>query len=396
LKQSSAQGGRGRGRMRRLLVTGQVAASVLLLMVCVLFLRSLLYVGTVNPGFDMDHGITARLTPERQFTPNVFTFAEEARQRVGALPGVRAASYASLIPLGGDSVGSSVELKDRKDWHSPMIELANVGPGYFQAMGIPLLRGREFGTADRAGAAPVLVVNETFARRCFPDGNALGRLVKLGKADSEPWREIVGIAADNKYAFYAEEPSPQAFSPFLQTGGRLFLVMRTAGTPTALIGGVTRTLAGMDKTVAAEVKTTRDFASLEFQLRRLSTTLLALMGTLGLVLSMIGLYGVLSWEVSRRTAEIGIRMALGASQGALRRMVLRDSLKLVGTGIGSGIVLAILVTIPMRVFLAGVSSTDPVTMAGVTVILIAVAMAASWFPVRRATRVDPLTALRYD
>jgi len=396
LKQASGQGGRRKGRLRRLLVAGQVAASVLLLMVCVLFLRSLLYVGGMNPGFDMDHGITARITPERDFAPDVYVFAEEAARRVAALPGVQSASYASLIPLGGDSVGTAVELPGRTDWRSPMIEVANVGPRYFQSMGIRLLRGREFGPADRQGAPPVVVVNETFARRCFPNGDAVGRLVHLRMGPGEPWREIVGIAADNKYAFYAEDPQPQAFAPFLQTGGRLFLVARTAGAPAPLVGAVARTLAEMDKTAVAEVKTTRQAASLEFELRRLGTALLACMGTLGLLLAMIGLYGVLSWEVSRRTAEIGIRMALGASHGAVRGMVLRDGIVLVGTGLAIGLGLAVLVTFPMRAFLAGVTSTDPVTMFSVSAILLVVGVAASWFPVRRATSVDPLTALRYD
>jgi len=396
LKQTSAQGGRGRARLRRWLVTGQVTASVMLLMVCVLFLRSLLYVGAIDPGFDIDHGITAQITPERQFSPDLHTYAEEAARGVAALPGVRSVSYASLIPLGGDSVGSGVSVKDRADWHSPLIELANVGPHYFQTMGIRLLQGREFGPEDREGAPPVVVVNQSFVRQCFPGGDALGKLVKLQMGPREPWREIVGIVADSKYAFYAEDPQAQAFSPFLQTGGRLFLLARTAGPPAALVNSVARSLGEMDRSAVADVKTMRVATSLEFELRRLGTTLLALMGTLGLLLAMIGLYGVLSWEVSRRTAEIGVRMALGASQGAVRRMVLRDSFRVVGAGLAGGLGLAVVLTIPLRSFLAGVGAADPVAMAGVSFILLLVGLAASWFPVRRATRVDPLTALRYE
>jgi putative ABC transport system permease protein len=396
LKQTSAQTGQGRGKLRRWLVTGQVTASVVLLMVCVLFLRSLLYVGAIDPGFDIDHGITAQITPERQFSPDLHTYAEEAARRVAALPGVRSVSYASLIPLGGDSVGSGVSVKDRADWHSPLIQLANVGPRYFQTLGIRLLQGREFGPEDREGAPPVIVVNQAFVRRCFPEGDALGRLVKLQMGPREPWREIVGIVADSKYAFYAEDPQAQAFSPFLQTGGRLFLVARTAGAPVGLVNAVARTLSEMDRSALADVKTTNQATRLEFELRRLGTTLLATMGTLGLLLAMIGLYGVLSWEVSRRTAEIGVRMALGASQGAVRRMVLRDSLKVVGSGLAAGLALAVVLTIPLRSFLAGVGAADPAAMGGVTVVLLLVGVAASWFPVRRATRVDPLTALRYE
>jgi ABC-type antimicrobial peptide transport system permease subunit len=152
----------------------------------------------------------------------------------------------------------------------------------------------------------------------------------------------------------------------------------------------------MDRSLVADVRTTRDATSLEFALRRLSTGFLAAIGILGLILSMIGLYGVISWEVSRRTAEIGVRMALGASQGQVRRIVLRSALVPVGSGIGSGIGVAMLVALPLRSFLAGVSATDPVTIGGVAALLTLVSLAASWFPMRRATRVDPIAALRYE
>jgi predicted permease len=377
-------------------------------MVCVLFLRSLLYVGTVDPGFDIEHGIAAQITPEQShFSPeqaagfagnptDLQRLAEDLRGRVEVLPGVVAASYASLIPLGGDSVASFADLKDHPVSHTPLIQLANVGPRYFQTMHVRVLRGREFLPTDRAASPPVAIVNETFAKLCFPEGGALGKLVRLAPADREPWREIVGVVADNKYGFYAEAPRPQMFSPFLQTGGRLFLVVRTAGPPSALIGVVMRVIAEQGKTVLADVKTMKEAAGLEFALRRLGTELLASMGTLGLLLAMIGLYGVLSWEVSRRTAEIGIRMALGASPGTVRRMVLSDGIRLVAIGITAGIGLALLVTLPLRTFLAGVSTADPATIVAVAAALILVSLIACWFPVRRATRVDPLAALRHD
>jgi putative ABC transport system permease protein len=240
----------------------------------------------------------------------------------------------------------------------------------------------------------VAIVNKTFARLFFPNGDALGKRLRAG--DAEPWREVVGVVADNKYESYAEAPKAQLFSPFLQGGGRIFVQVRTAGAPAGSIGAVRRVIADMDRSLVADVRTTRDATSLEFVLRRLSTGLLAAMGTLGLILSMIGLYGVISWEVSRRIPEIGIRMALGASQSRVRRMVLRSALVPVGFGIGSGIGAAMLVALPLRSFLAGVSTTDPVTIGGVAALLTLVSLAASWFPVRRATRVDPMAALRYE
>jgi hypothetical protein len=278
-----------------------------------------------------------------------------------------------------------------------MIMLSNVGPRYFGTMGIPLLRGREFLTTDRRGSPPVVIVNETFAKLAFPDGEALGQLVLAPTSNSpEPWREIVGIVADNKYGFLGEQPRPQFFLPFLQMGGRLILQARTAGPPALSIAAVKRAIAEQDGSALVDVQTTKDATNLEFVLRRISTIMLASMGALGVLLAMIGLYGVLSWDVSRRTAEIGIRMALGASQPAVRRMVLRDGLVLTGAGVTLGIAAAMLLLLPIKSFLAGVGTADPVTIAAVAALLMLISVAASWFPVRRATRIDPITALRYD
>jgi predicted permease len=277
-----------------------------------------------------------------------------------------------------------------------LIQFSNAGPGYFRTMGIGVRSGREFQPSDRRGGPAVAIVNQTFARLFFPNGDALGKLVRLRTTDAEPWREIVGVVADNKYAFYSEAPSPQLFSPFLQTGGRIFLQIRTAAAPAGSIGAVRRIIAEFDKSLVADVRTTRDATSLEFALRRLSTALLGAMGMLGLLLSMIGLYGVLSWEVSRRTAEIGIRMALGASPGKVRRLVFRNALMPVGLGAGFGMGAAMLVALPLRSFLAGVKNTDPLTMGSVTALLLLVSLTASWFPVRRATRIDPMAALRNE
>jgi len=242
-----------------------------------------------------------------------------------------------------------------------------------------------------------VIVNETFAKLAFPDGQALGKLVLAPTSNApEPWREIVGVVADNKYEFLGEQPRPQFFLPFLQIGGRLIMQARTAGPPALSIAAVKRAIAEQDGSVLAEVQTTKDATSLEFVLRKLSTIVLASMGALGVLLAMIGLYGVLSWDVSRRTAEIGIRIALGASQLAVRRMVLRDGLILSAAGVTLGIAAAMVLMLPIKFFLAGVGTADPATIAAVAVILMLVSVGASWFPVRRAIRIDPMAALRYD
>ena len=323
-----------------------------------------------------------------------YALAEELTGRVKTLPGVESASFASLIPLGGDSFEGDVKPKDRPDSRIRNVQFSNVGPNYFRTMGIRVLRGREFQSSDRKGSPGVAVVNETFVRLAFPNGDALGKLVLPSGPDTTAWREIVGVVADNKHLFYGETPTPQLFSSFLQTGGRIFLQIRTAGAPSGTLNAVRRVIADVDKSLLADVRTTRDVTSLEFVLRRISTALLASMGALGLILSMIGLYGVLSWEVTRRTAEIGIHMALGASRWRVRRLVLSSTLAPVGLGIGLGVGAAMLATLPLKSFLAGVSTTDPLTIAAVAMLLTTVSVAASWLPVRRATRVDPMVALR--
>jgi ABC-type antimicrobial peptide transport system permease subunit len=264
-------------------------------------------------------------------------------------------------------------------------------------MGIPILRGREFARADRQGAQPVAIVNQAFAARFFPNGVALGAFMRPGSAKKdEPWHEIVGITANNNYRFMSERPEPQFFLPFLQTNGRIFLQVSTFRDPAASVAAVQRAMAEQDSSLQADVQTTAQATSLEFTLRRFATVLLGAMGSLGLLLAMTGLYGVLSWEVSRRTAEIGIRMALGASAGSVRRMVLRSSLAITAAGIAVGGGAAMLLAIPLASVLKGAGPADPIAIFTVAAALSLVSAAASWYPVRRASRIDPISALRYE
>lgn len=192
------------------------------------------------------------------------------------------------------------------------------------------------------------MVNQAFAARFFPDGGAIGKFIRMASAKKdEPWREIVGIAANNDYRFVGEHPEPQFFLPFLQSNGRVFLQASTYRDSAATVAAVQSAITEQDSSLQANVQTTEQATSLEFTLRRFATVLLAIMGSLGLLLAMTGLYGVLSWEVSRRTAEIGIRMALGASAASVCSMVLRGSLAITAAGIGIGGVAAILLAIPL-------------------------------------------------
>jgi putative ABC transport system permease protein len=395
LRDAAVRGG-GRRRLRNLLVGFQVAASALLLTTSLLFLRSLLHVTTVDPGFDVAHGITARITLEQnRFTQaQQYLFAEQVVRRLDGIPGVVSASFASLIPLGGDAVGLRAQLRDQKDGIRVLV--SNVGPRYFETMAIPLRAGREFHSSDRIGSAPVVIVNEAFAWRAFGQEAAVGRQIKVASEREDPWREIVAVTADNKYNSLTERPQPQIFLPFLQTGGRLFVQIRTAGAPQAAIPAVTTAIAELDKTLAIDVKTTAEATSIEFTLRRYATTVLGAMGALGLFLATIGLFGVLAWEVTRRTREIGIRMALGASPLTVQIRVVREALLLVITGTVAGLAAAVAVTLPIRGFLAGVRTTDPVALAAVASLLLGVAILASAVPARRASRIDPSMALRSE
>jgi putative ABC transport system permease protein len=258
--------------------------------------------------------------------------------------------------------------------------------------------GREFQSTDRIGAPPVAIVNESFAKRAYPNQSAIGRYIRISAREPEPWREIVGIVSDTKYASLSEAPRPQVFLPYLQTGGGLIVQVRTRpeSSPALGLSAVRSAIASIDRTVLVNVRTTEEATSLEFTLRRVATSLLAGLGAIGLLLSLVGLFGVLAWNVSRGTAEIGIRMALGASRGAVRRRVVRTGLTLVAFGAFTGIAAAVLVTWPLRWLLAVANPADPLTLTSVAGVLLLTGAAASFIPAHRASIIDPATALRSD
>jgi putative ABC transport system permease protein len=386
----------GRHRARTALVVGQVATSALLLSLCGLSLDALAQVMRAEPGFDVDRTLTARVTSDHALTRDQLdTLAEDLRSRLAALPGIDTASYASLIPLGGDAVGLTAEHVGDAAVRTPVLA-ANVGPSYFRTMGVAVVGGREFLPSDRAGAPGVAIVNETFAKRAFPDGNPLGRVIRIvGDRDDTP-REIVGIVRDNKYGFLTEAPSAQVFRPFLQMGGRLFEIVRTVGAPDASAATIARVILDRNPTLLVDVETMAAATSLEVTMRRLATRVLAVVGSLGVLLATIGLFGVLASDVSRRAPEIGIRMALGASPGAIGAAVVRQSIAVVLVSAALGLFLSVVVSLPLRALFAGRPVIDPITAAGVTAIFCVVAAIAGWAPARRAMRTDPLVALRAD
>jgi predicted permease len=376
--------------LRNALVVGQVAVSLTLLITSFLFLRSLMRIGSVEPGFNVDHLLTAkiRLDRSRYTEQQQSQFYKQAVERVEALPGVLSASLASIVPLVGDRIGGSVDIETGVSrLHVDMpVDVNQIGPRYFETMAIPLLQGREFSAADGPAAA---IVNTTFAKRYLAGKNPLGARVRYL---NESWREIVGVVADIKFITLGEDPTPVLYTP-----GGYQIHARTAGSPAALVKSVKQTVAEMDRTATVEAKTMRDSMAFAFVPSRIGAILLGAMGALGLLLVMVGLYGVMSHAVNRRTHEIGIRMALGAQQPLILRMVLRDGLALVGVGVAIGLGVAALLTQPLSAFLAsGLSTTDPLTFIGAALLLALVGASASYFPARRASKVDPMVSLRYE
>jgi len=400
--------------LRNLLVIAQVALSLTLLIGAGLFLRSLRQAQSIDPGFNPEHVLVAPLNINllRYTKPQGVEFYRQVVERVEALPGVQSASLARVLLLSGSGRTNSVMIEgqngpdreSRGEGTGGGAEVANnttaanvVGLKYFQTMGIGLLRGRDFTAQDRDGAPGVVVINETFAKRYFPGQDPLGKRISLRGARG-PWLEVVGITRDSKYRTLGEAPAPFVHLPLLQnheTG--MTLHVRTGVDPAALIPAVRREIQALEKNLpATEIRPLTELISRSLFPARVGAALLGVFGLLALLLASVGLYGVMSYSVSRRTREIGIRMALGAERRDVLRLVLTEAMTLVAVGVGVGLTLAAAVTRLLAGFLYGVSATDPTTFAGITLLLAGVALFASLIPARRAMRVDPMVALRYE
>ena len=389
------KGGTGttaRVNARSAFIVGQVAVSLMLLVVSSLCLRSQMRIFTVDVGFDLDHGAVARFTAE---TPRPAAaraaFIDQLVERIEQTPGVRSAAVTSLVPLGGDALVASFHPAGRSDIPGTRPSTVSVGPRYFETLSIPLLRGREFTTADREGTPAVVIVNQTFAETYFGVANPLGQRVETG---GEANAEIVGVVANSKLDTIGEAPKSVLYYPFAQRPRRLTVIARTAGDPAPMLPAVRRAMTELDAGAGVSVGTLRDAAGTELTMRRVGTQFVGAIGILGLLLTGIGLYGVVSYLVASRSAELGIRLALGATPGRLHREVLGQAARLVAGGIALGVPAAMLIASALKTFLAGLSPLDPIAFAAAAAVLALVAFAASYLPARRVARVDPLKALR--
>ncbi len=406
----AAAAGGSRSRAQRGLVVAQVTVSLVLLVVAGLFQRSLGAAQHVRLGLE-PRGValgSVDLAMAGYDTTRGLAFYRAAQQRIAELPGVRNASLAAPVPLEFSSGGPIVFV----DGYVPPPDAAGGAPGsggvpvsgsavtsgYFATLGTRLLDGRDFGPGDSLGAPAVVIVNEAMAQRFWPGRDPIGRIVRLNGPGGPPVM-VIGVAETGKYREVVEPPTPYLYLPLAQTYTPVVtLALRTAGDPSALIPALRRAVQSLDprltffdaKTMEALVE---GRALLPF---RAGASMVGAFGLLALVLAMVGLYGVMSYAVTQRTREIGIRMALGAPRGKVLGGVIAEGLRLAGMGIALGVVVAFAVTRLLRGLLVGVSAQDPGTFVVVSVALVAVAVIASFVPARRATTVDPMTALRSE
>ena len=390
-----------RGSMRTLLVIGEVSLALVLLVGAGLLVRSAIALQRVSPGFDPNGVLIATVAlPAARYPTDSSLAAGFARiaQAVQAVPGAASVALASRVPIAQFGMDCSV----RRDGTTPDdgggvdANMRAATGNYFATMRTPLLRGRTFGLADVAGAAPVVVINQSLAHFLFGDMDPVGRRIAHCSGDAPVWRTVVGVVADMRARGLEEEPPNEVFYPAAQLPlAQMSLVIRSRLPPASLAPLVRRAVGGVDPELAVSgVATMDEIIARSMATPRFTTTLLVLLGLTGLALAAVGIYGIIAYLVSQRAHEIGVRMALGATQRGVSLMVLRQGMALGGAGVAIGLVASVATTRALAGMVYGVSTRDPATFVVVAGLLLLVAALASVVPAHRATRLDPLAALR--
>ena len=401
LQESLKEGERGStghgGSTRSALVVAEVGLSLVLLIGAGLTIKSFVHVLHVDPGFDPSHllvfsvGLTPFATPSQQDN-----FYRQVTERLQELPGVQSVGAVSRLPLSGGNSSRSFKIPGKDEGYSADIRVST--PDYFQAMGIPIIRGRFLSAHDVEGSIPVVVVNQALAQGVFAGQDPIGKyLLDFGPGSEK--LQIVGVVGNVRHVGLETAPHFEAYLPFGQGHWpSAFLAVRTrTADPLALIPAVQNAVWSVDKTVPlAEVRTMNDVVSRSMLQRKFTMALLGIFAVLAVLLASIGLYGVMSYAVAQRTHEIGIRMALGAQRYDVLRMVVTHGMSLAGVGVILGAAASFGLTRLISRLLFGVSPSDPITFLGVAVLLMCVALLANYLPARRATQVDPMVALRYE
>ncbi len=392
-------------RLRSILVVTEIALGVVLMVGAGLLVRSFQRLYSVNPGFN-PHSVVALnfdLPSGRYNNEKAEQFNLEFYRRVRDRPGVKDAGGILTVPLSGDRIAVDFDIEGRNipKRSQPSEQMFIAIPRYFETMQIPLLRGRTFDERDQRRAPKVIIVTQSFADKYFPGEDPIGKHIKPGAYDESgepPWREIIGVVADIRAQALGEKPAPAFYFPASQLFfGEPTLLVRSPADPSVVVSQVRDVLKQMDPEVPLyDIKTMDDFLALSLGREKFQTVLLGIFAAIALALTAVGLYGVIAYTVMQRTQEIGIRMALGATPGSVLSMVLRNAGVMAVAGIVAGVIGAVILTGFMQSMLFGVHARDPLTMFAVCVVLGAVALIASYIPARRATKVDPMVALRYE
>jgi predicted permease len=401
LRNDSAASSARRSFATNALIVGQLALSLVLLVAAGLFVRALDQGTRVDPGFETTHVATTKLNAEAWGYDSTKgrAFYTALEQRVATLPGVTDYAFTDIVPLSMSSSGSEIVPDGASGDPGERggrirVEVSRVGPGYFDVVRIPILQGRAFLATDDDRATKVAIINETLARRLWPDGSAIGRGFGYGRDRVT----VVGVARDSKYNSLTEQLPGFVYTPMAQRWRPdQVLLVRTAGDPAAIAPALADVVRGIDATLPRPlVRTLERETSIVLFPQRIAAIVTGVLGGVGLLLAAVGLYGIIAYSVGRRTREIGVRVALGAQRRDVLGMVIREGMRLAGTGVIAGIILAAGATRLIAGFLFDVSPVDGMTFAGMSVLFIAVALMASYLPARRAAATDPLTALRSD
>ncbi|MCU1267458.1 MAG: hypothetical protein JWM21_3776 [Acidobacteria bacterium] len=404
LKEGGRQTGGGSHRLRSSLVVFEVALSLVLLVGAGLLVRSFLSLLKTSPGFNPDNVLTMNLVlPGAKYKgePQRATFYRDLVQRVKELPGIQSAAVVNYLPLGGANSSDAYLVEGAGE---PPPGQENDGryrvctPDYFQTMGIPILKGRGFTEQDKAGAQAVVIVNETLARKHWPGGDPVGKRIRFyGPLDKAPWIEVVGVVQDVKHELNLNV-TPEFYLPHAQDSwNSMVLVAKTNVEPTSLAVQVRQQVWAVDKDQPVfDVRSMQEVRSMSVALYTFSSVTLGIFAGLALLLASVGIYGVMAFAVTQRTHEIGIRMALGARGGDVLKLVVKHGMVLALTGVGIGLAGAWVLTRFMAGLLVGVRPTDLLTFSAVSFCLLVAALLACYLPARRATKVDPLVALRYE
>ncbi len=401
LKNEDSVGGFKRSRLRNIFVVSQIVLSVVLLIATGLFLRSMYNAQSIDPGFRYDNVVTMSLDLNaRGYDASKGALLyQQLLGRLSGVPGVQSASVASTLPLGIDSSRRPVVVEGGTSKAEEGMEMpySIVGPKYFESLSIPLVRGRDFTMQDREDAPGVVIINETMARRFWGNQDPVGKRLSI-KGRKGPYLEVVGVAKEGKYLSLGEDPQPFMYLPILQNyESETKLLLRASGSPSQLAGVIRNEVRAIDENLPVyDLKTLAEHMGVALLLPRIGATILGMFGLLGMTLAAVGLFGVMSYSVAQRTHEIGIRRAIGAKPGHILSMILKQGMILALTGLGIGLAVSFAVTRFLSGMLYDVSTTDPVTFAGLSLLLALVAGVACYVPARRATKVDPIVALKYE